>query len=119
MLAEVQFHMESPVSATISFTGPSIRGAFLQMARNFSSDMSSILHDGMDSRPYAIDPLPFDRSLKTHLVEGDLCSFSVRIMSSTGLANDVRAMILKQQDAIRIQGLEFPLRGIDFKQYVF
>lgn len=117
MLAEVQFHVESPISGTIPFTGPSLRSAFLQMARNYSTELGKILHDGAGSRPYAIDPLPFDCRLRTHLTEGELSSFSVRVLSSTGLLDDARAMILKQQDTIRIHNLEFPLRGIDFRQY--
>ena len=117
MLVDLQFHVESPTSCSIPFTGPSLRAAFLKMVHEHSPELGDELHHGQGSRPYSIDPFPFDRQFRTHLTAGEMYTFSVRIMDSDDLSEHIRNMALRQSQVLQVQGLEFPIRSMDFRRW--
>ena len=111
------FHLTSPFTGSISFSGVALRAAFLEMINQYDEKLSERFHDSSTARPYAIDPFPFDSRFRTHFLEGYEYSFDVNFFSTEDFENSIKKVVLSQDTPLQIHKYQFPLIRVDVSEY--
>ncbi len=113
-MISLRFHITSPFTGYLGFTGVPLRAAFLNIMREYSNDLSAMNHDGGMIRAYSLDPIPFERDYRTFFEEGEDYSFGVNLFDASILEEMLRSVALNPKPYIRLHHYYFPLKRVDF-----
>ncbi|MHA1247370.1 MAG: CRISPR system precrRNA processing endoribonuclease RAMP protein Cas6 [Candidatus Thorarchaeota archaeon] len=115
-MMQLRFHLMSPFSGRLPFTGGPLRAAFLSLLRQADAELSSQVHDASEVRTYSLDPFPFDKRFMTLFEEGEEYTFGVNLLNSEHYARAIRQLVIANRTDIRLYHHVFPVRRIDLEQ---
>ncbi len=115
-LISLQFHLQSPFTGSLEFSGTALRGAFLDMLRSRSPELSTSLHDSHETRIYSLVPFPTGPRFQTLFTQGESYEFAVNILDVDTLRPAIREMILHPPESVRLHHYQFPISRIDYFQ---
>jgi CRISPR-associated endoribonuclease Cas6 len=113
-LISLRFHVTSPFSGEIGFSGVPLRAAFLNLLREYDKELSGNVHGSGGVRAYSIDPFPCDRNFSTHFEEGHEYGFSVHLFRPSAFQDLIRTIAMKRDTGLRIHHHMFSTRRIEF-----
>jgi len=113
IMISLRFHVTSPVTKNIGFSGPPLRAAFLDKIRDYHNEFSVEVHEGTGIRQYAIDPLPAQHGFDTLLEMGEQYTFGVNLLQSDMFRGFVKALMNKDELRFRIYENRLPVRRMD------
>jgi len=109
----LRFHIVSPVTKDIGFSGPPLRASFLNKVREYHEDLSNEAHGGPGIRQYTIDPLPSQRGFNTLLERGKEYTFGVNLFQSDKFRGFVRSLMDQDELQFRVYENRLPVRRMD------
>lgn len=112
----LRFHLRSPATCDIGFSGVPLRAAFLSLLRDHDHDLSSQVHGQSGPRSYSIDPFRCDARFRTHFKQGEEYDFGVHLFRPSLFQGMLREIALKRNHDIRILHRNFALRRVDMQQ---
>jgi CRISPR-associated endoribonuclease Cas6 len=112
----LRFHLSSPVTCDIGFSGVPLRAAFLNLLREYDSDLSDKVHGQSGLRAYSIDPFQCDSAFHTHFMQGEEYDFGVNLFRSTQFQGMLRSIAIRRNYGFRILHHDFSLQRVDLKQ---
>jgi CRISPR-associated endoribonuclease Cas6 len=112
----LRFHLISPFSGEIGFSGVALRAAFLNYLREYDDELSEKVHGKNGLRAYSIDPFPCDKRFATYFEEGEECNFSVHLFRPSAFQDLIRKIALNNRNRIRVYHHEFSMKKIDFER---
>ena len=115
-MISLRFHVTSPFSGEMNFSGVPLRAAFLNLLKEYNEQLSGNVHESDGLRAYSLDPFPCDSRFQTHFKEGDDYEFSVHLFKPSSFDDVLRKIALMSHDRLRIYHHYFPMRRIDFAQ---
>jgi len=115
-MIQLKFHLMSPFTGRLPFTGGPLRAAFLNLLRQADAELSSQVHDASEVRTYSLDPFPYDRQFMTLFKEGEEYTFGVNLLDSEHYARAIRQLVIANRTGIRLYHHLFPVRRIDLEQ---
>ncbi len=110
----LRFHLTSPFSGTMGFTGVPLRAAFLNLLQQYDSQLSGQVHGKVGVRSYSLDPFPFSAGFRTDFDEGKEYEFGVNLFSSEKYNSLIRSLAMVPKEEVRIHHHYFPLKRVDF-----
>jgi CRISPR/Cas system endoribonuclease Cas6 (RAMP superfamily) len=116
-MISLRFHLESPFSGEMSFTGIPLRAAFLDLLRNYDKSLSHKVHNSNHIRTYSLDPFPFSNNFQTFFKEGDEISFGINLFATNKVEELLRNIAINPENQLRIHHHQFPIQRIDFTRY--
>ncbi|MGV9170826.1 MAG: CRISPR system precrRNA processing endoribonuclease RAMP protein Cas6 [Promethearchaeia archaeon] len=115
-MISLRFHLISPFSGEMNYTGIPLRAAFLNLLKEFDEELSSQVHGSKNLRAYSLDPLPLDSCFRTEFDEGEEYTFGIHIFNSERFADLIKHVAVRGTDKIRLHHHYFPVKRIDFKR---
>lgn len=114
-MISLEFHVMSPFSGSLDYTGSPLRAAFLNLMKECDGDLSQQIHAEGAIRQYALHPFPFDRRrFMTQFTEGEEYSFRINLLNADKFRDAIRSIALGIRSDMRLHHYKFPIRRIDF-----
>ncbi|NHI84351.1 MAG: CRISPR system precrRNA processing endoribonuclease RAMP protein Cas6 [Candidatus Thorarchaeota archaeon] len=110
----LRFHLTSPFSGEIGFSGVPLRAAFLDFLRECNGELSERVHGAEGTRAYSIDPFPCDAKFNTHFEAGQEYVFCVHLFKPSAYQDVISNIALKNGHSLRLHHHRFPMNRIDF-----
>ena len=110
----LRFDVISPVTKEIGFSGIPLRAAFLQLLRNYDTELGKAMHEDQGVRNYALTTLSYDKCFSTLLREGVQDSFDVTLLDHRNYRDFAKHLIIQDDLRIRLYENSLPVRRIGF-----
>jgi CRISPR-associated endoribonuclease Cas6 len=114
----LRFHLTSPFSGEIGFSGIALRAGFLNYLREYDNELSGKVHGANGLRAYSIDPFPCNKRFITQFEEGQEYDFSVHLFRPSAFQDLIRKIVLNNCYRIRLYHHTFSMIRIDFERKV-
>ncbi|MHA1769310.1 MAG: CRISPR system precrRNA processing endoribonuclease RAMP protein Cas6 [Candidatus Thorarchaeota archaeon] len=115
-MMSLRFHLSSPATCVIGFSGVPLRAAFLNLLRSYDRDLSAQVHGEAGPRAYSIDPFRCNTRFQTHFEQGEEYDFGVNIFSPSRFQGMLRNIAMTRNHKMRILHYGFSLRRVDMQQ---
>ncbi len=115
-MMSLRFHLSSPATCDIGFSGVPLRAAFLNLLHEYDGGLSDKIHGQGGLRAYSIDPFHCDSAFRTHFTQGEEYVFGVNLFRPAQFQGMLRSIAIRRNYGFRILHHDFSLQRVDLKQ---
>ncbi|MHA1137767.1 MAG: CRISPR system precrRNA processing endoribonuclease RAMP protein Cas6 [Candidatus Thorarchaeota archaeon] len=115
-MMSLRFHLSSPATCDIGFSGVPLRAAFLNLLREYDGGLSDRVHGQAGVRTYAIDPFQCDSAFRTYFTQGEEYEFGVNLFRPSQFQKMIRNIAIRRNYGFRILHHDFSLKRVDLEQ---